>query len=305
MKTHMSRHLFKTSHLPADFSHYQTLPTFTTYLWNERQPSTPDLVTARPRVAHGHFPYLQQPRKPQAFLFQLTAPHSTLHIPIPTLVSIAFFQRVLPKSHRCSGRAAMSNSRPPPAQGIHSRGQGTSIAPTTPRKSGKDLSGLIDRFNQQWQLGLARDETWSPQRQTNDLPDKVYTLLKQSYWWGDFPEVIGQFSLKTLSLLGNGDGLRIERLTLLRNIIEDVNTAKGRSSGSKSRTPAGGSGLIPRLRALQTDQSCEFHSLFLKLRPIECTDAAMLQGALRVMSLCSHAYLSRFMHISLQKQAAG
>ncbi|KAL5394363.1 hypothetical protein PMIN06_004228 [Paraphaeosphaeria minitans] len=149
----------------------------------------------------------------------------------------------------------MSNNRPPPSQG--NRGQSAGLAPpapTTPSKSGKELYALIHSFSEQWQLGLVRDKNWSSTKSPKDVPDKVYTHLKRLYWQGDFHEVVERFVLQAHSQSGTAHAVKTERLQLLRDIVRDVDVAKGRSPGSRAGTPLGRGNLIPGLRALRTDQ---------------------------------------------------
>ncbi|KAF2443222.1 hypothetical protein P171DRAFT_487174 [Karstenula rhodostoma CBS 690.94] len=141
----------------------------------------------------------------------------------------------------------MSNNRPPPSLG--NRGGLAPPTPSTPRKNGEELSALIHSLSQQWQLGLARDKNWSPQRSTNDLPDKVYTHLKRLYWQGDLNEAVGRFVLraKPPSLSDSTQAVRTKRLTLLREVVREIDAAKGRSPGSRAGTPVGGRNLISGL----------------------------------------------------------
>ncbi|KAL1594352.1 hypothetical protein SLS60_010112 [Paraconiothyrium brasiliense] len=125
----------------------------------------------------------------------------------------------------------MANPRPP--QG--NRGQSAGLAhPSTPRKNGAELSALVHSFGQQWQLGLPiRDKNWSPLKSTNELQDKVYEQLKRLYWQGDFHEAIGRFVLQAKPpSLSDTQSARTARLTLLHEIVREIDEAKGRDSGS-------------------------------------------------------------------------
>ncbi|KAJ4359880.1 uncharacterized protein N0V89_000436 [Didymosphaeria variabile] len=128
----------------------------------------------------------------------------------------------------------MANPRPPP-QG--NRGQSAGLAhPSTPRKNGAELSALIHSLGQQWQLGLpVRDKNWSPLKSNKELPDKVYGQLKRLYWQGDFHEAIGRFVLQAkLPSLSDTQSARTARLTLLHEIIRDIDEAQGRDPGSRA-----------------------------------------------------------------------
>lgn len=162
----------------------------------------------------------------------------------------------------------MSNSRPPLSQGNRG-GQSEGLAPpasapSTPSKTGKALSERIHRLSQYWQLGLVRDENWSPHKSSKDLPDKVYTQLKQLYWRGNFDEAVERFVLQAKPPSpSDTQAAKTKRLSLLHEIVRDIDPAKGRSPGSRAGTPVNGKDPTPGLQALKTDQSCEFNFIVL------------------------------------------
>ncbi|KAJ4288616.1 hypothetical protein N0V90_011853 [Kalmusia sp. IMI 367209] len=129
------------------------------------------------------------------------------------------------------------------------------VPPNTPQKNGAGLNDFIHVLNETWELGLSRNEIWSPITSANETADRVYGQLKR-YYYQRLPEL--RKAIRCFAREANEDQSQIERLHLLYNALKEIDPKKEHEQSSESRvgTPRGTkNALRPDLRTLQTGQS--------------------------------------------------